>query len=92
MTDAAVHHSLLVALVVLMTTAGLVMVRLVRGPSIADRVTAFDALTCVVVGMLVVFAVRTDNYRYIDVVLVMSLVVFLGAIGFAHYLRKQRRP
>jgi multicomponent Na+:H+ antiporter subunit F len=83
--------SLYVALVLLVMTAFLVLYRLIIGPSLADRVTAFDVITCVVIGMLGVFAIRTDNYRYIDVVLTMSFVVFLGAIAFSYYLRKQGR-
>ncbi len=81
--------SLYIALVLLAMTAFLILYRLVAGPSIADRVVAFDVLTCVVIGMLAVFAIRTDNYRYVDVVLTMSFVVFLGAIAFSYYLRKQ---
>lgn len=87
-----VNISLYAALIVLILTAGLVMVRLVRGPSIADRVTAFDVLTCVVIGMLAVFAMRTGNLLYIDVVLTLSFVVFLGAIAFSYYLNKRSKP
>lgn len=91
MTAALYDTTLVAALVALMAVAGLVMVRLVRGPSIADRATAFDVFTCVVIGMLSVFAIRTDNYRYFDVVLVMSFVVFMGAIGLAYYIRKFKK-
>jgi multicomponent Na+:H+ antiporter subunit F len=83
--------SLYVALVLLVMTGFLVLYRLIMGPSIADRVTAFDVLTCIVIGMLGVFAIRTHNHRYIDVVLTMSFVVFLGAIAFSYYIRKQGR-
>lgn len=91
MTDALFDTTLVAALVSLMVIAGVVMVRLLRGPSIADRATAFDVFTCVVIGMLCVFAIRTHNYRYFDVVLVMSFVVFLGSIGLAYYIRKNKR-
>lgn len=90
MTDTLYATSMLVALMTLMVVACVVMVRLVMGPSIADRATAFDVFTCVVIGMLGVFAIHTDNYRYFDVVLVMSFVVFLGSIGLAYYMRKNK--
>jgi multicomponent Na+:H+ antiporter subunit F len=90
MSDALYDTTLVVALVVLMLIAGLVMVRLVMGPSIADRATAFDVFTTVVIGMIAVFAIRTSNYRYFDVVLVMSFVVFLGTIGLSYYMRKNK--
>lgn len=90
MTEALYDTTLVVALVALMLIAGLVMVRLVMGPSIADRATAFDVFTTVVIGMIAVFAIRTSNYRYFDVVLVMSFVVFLGTIGLSYYMRKNK--
>jgi len=90
MTDAIYDTTLVIAMVALMLIAGLVMVRLVMGPSIADRATAFDVFTTVVIGMISVFAIRTSNYRYFDVVLVMSFVVFLGTIGLSYYMRKNK--
>jgi multicomponent Na+:H+ antiporter subunit F len=67
-----------------------VLYRLVRGPSIADRVAAFDVLNCIVIGILGVFAIRTESIYYIDVVLTMSFVVFLGTVAFAFYLSKKK--
>ncbi len=81
--------SLVIALALLVMTCFLVLYRLIIGPSLADRVTAFDVITCVVIGMFGVFAIRTNNFFYIDVVLTMGFVVFLGAIAFSYYLRKQ---
>ena len=85
-----IEISLYIAVVLLVLIAGIVMYRLVIGPSIADRVTAFDVLTCVVIGMLSVFAIRTNTYLYIDVILTMSFVVFMGAIAFGYYIKKRR--
>lgn len=90
MMESFITISLYIAVVLLVIIAGIVMIRLVIGPSIADRVTAFDIFTSVVIGMLLVFAIRTDNYLYIDVVLTMSFVVFLGAIAFAYYIKRRR--
>lgn len=86
---AFIDISIYIALVLLILISGPIMYRLVIGPSIADRVTAFDVLTSVVIGMLAVFAISTGNHLYIDVILIMSLVVFLGAIAFAYYLKKR---
>mgnify|MGYP001173880868 CR=1 FL=1 len=79
------------ALGILMLTSFLVMYRLVVGPSVADRVTAFDVLTCITIGILSVFAILSDNDMYIDIIFTLSFVAFLGAIAFSFYLKKRRK-
>lgn len=66
-------------------SAGMVLsfVRLVRGPSLADRVVAVDALATMAVGALVVIAVVTGQGLLLDIALAIALVVFLGTIAMA---------
>lgn len=65
------------------------LVRLVKGPSLADRVIALDLIAMVFAGMLAAFAVRMDQSVYLDVLLVLTGVVFLGTVVFARYLSRR---
>ena len=67
------------------------LVRLVKGPTLPDRVTAFDLFVAVVIGIMVLFSVITENSSYLDVAIVLSLIAFLGAMSFAYYLFKQSK-
>jgi multicomponent Na+:H+ antiporter subunit F len=78
------------ALISLLVATVPIVYRLLKGPSIADRVAAFDVLNCIVIGMLGVFAIKNESTFYIDVVLTLSFVVFLGTIAFAYYLIKMK--
>lgn len=64
-------------------------VRLVRGPTLPDRVVAFDLLAAIGIGVLAAHAVATDQPVLLDVTVVLALVSFLGTIGFASYLRSR---
>ena len=86
-----IQISIQLALGILIITSGLVMYRLVIGPSIADRVTAYDVLTCITIGVLAVFAIMSDKELYIDVIFTLSFVAFLGAIAFSYYLKKRKK-
>lgn len=66
----------------------LTMVRLVRGPSLPDRVVALDLLTILGLGMLALYAMATENAAYLDVGIVLTLVTFLATISFAYYIEK----
>lgn len=59
------------------------LVRLVLGPTLADRVVAMDALATMAIGALAVVAIITGTSLLLDIALAMALVVFLGTIALA---------
>lgn len=67
------------------------MIRLLRGPSLLDRVVALDVLAVVAVGMIAVAAIQTDQPALIDVALALALVAFLGTVAFARFLEQENR-
>ncbi|HWJ60335.1 MAG TPA: monovalent cation/H+ antiporter complex subunit F [Acidimicrobiales bacterium] len=65
--------------------------RLVRGPSLADRIVALDGLlTIIVTGVLAWSAYRRDA-TYLTVGVVVALVAFLGTSAFARFVEGRRR-
>lgn len=65
--------------------------RLVRGPSLADRVVALDGLlTIIVTGVIAWSAYRRDG-TYLTVGVVVALVAFLGTSAFARFVEGRRR-
>lgn len=65
-----------------------IVYRLVRGPSLADRIIAVDLAGTVAVGVFAVYAVRTDRSTLLDPALVIALISFLGTVVFAWYLER----
>jgi len=63
-------------------------VRLVRGPSIMDRVLAFDLITTCAVGMIVLLSIRWRTVLYLELILVFSLLGFLTTVAFVFYLNR----
>lgn len=78
-----------VALPLLVIGVVLVFIRLLRGPSLPDRVIALDILSVYGIGIIVAFAIATDQAVIIDVASVMALVSFLGTIAFAAYVERR---
>jgi multicomponent Na+:H+ antiporter subunit F len=66
-------------------------VRLVRGPSLPDRVVALDFMTAVAVAASGVWAMATDNPVFLDVAMVLALITFVGTVAFARYLERRGR-
>ena len=69
------------ALAICGVTVLLAVVRLVRGPSLADRVVALDLLSAVAIGIMATWSVAADDAVYLDVALLVALVAFLSTVG-----------
>jgi multicomponent Na+:H+ antiporter subunit F len=78
-----------VLIVVLGVALLLTLVRLLRGPTTADRVVALDLLSTLAVGYLAIHAVISGQWIYLDIALGLGLVAFLGTIGFGVLVERQ---
>ncbi|GKW50357.1 monovalent cation/H+ antiporter complex subunit F [Halomonas sp. NCCP-2165] len=66
----------------------LAFVRLIKGPSLPDRVVALELFSTLIVGIIGVISIHTDVASFLDVTIVMALMAFLAAIGFARFLER----
>lgn len=62
-------------------------IRLMKGPSLPDRVVALELIASIVVGLFGINAVETGNSAYLDIAIVLALTAFLVAIGFARFIQ-----
>ena len=80
------------ALAMLAVAALLAFVRLVRGPTLPDRVVAIDLLGVLIVGILVVYTAASGAKAFLDVGMVIALVSFLGTVAYARYIESDEEP
>ena len=66
--------------------------RLVRGPTLPDRVVALDLIGFLAVGVLCAFSIATQRQSLLSVALVAALILFLGTAAFAIYVERRRTP
>ncbi|MEO0991875.1 MAG: monovalent cation/H+ antiporter complex subunit F [Pseudomonadota bacterium] len=64
--------------------------RLVRGPSMPDRVVALDMMTVAIVAICGLAALFTDNEAFLDVALVLALVGFLATVALARFAERRQ--
>ena len=67
--------------------AGFTIVRIVKGPTDTDRIIALDILFSIALGMGIVAALLTGRTVFIDVGLGLSLVGFVGTMGWARLIK-----
>ena len=70
--------------------AGIVLsfIRLIIGPTIADRAVALDGMTIIAISLIVFIAYYSNRVIYLDVAIVYGLISFIGIIAIARYLER----
>ena len=66
--------------------AALLVVRLVRGPDLGDRVVAVDTLLLLIVAGIAVGAFTNGDGTYLDVLVVTSLLGFIGTTTASRFI------
>lgn len=64
-------------------------IRLVRGPSLPDRVVAIDLAVALAMGIIACYSILFDQPAFLDVAIIIALISFLGTIAFAYYIEKR---
>jgi len=78
-----------ITLAMVAVSAVLVLIRLVKGPSLADRAVALDFLLCIAVVSIAVGAAATGDGIFLDALLVTSLLGFVGTMAAARFVEQR---
>lgn len=81
----------ILALAVVGVSLFLALIRLVRGPTLPDRIVALDLMGVMTVGMIAAYAVSTNQPLLLDPAAVLALVGFLGTAAFSRFLERRAR-
>ena len=82
---------ILTALVLVTLGGAGFLYRLVRGPTLADRVVSLDGLLTVIVTAILAWSAFTGTGTYLTLGVVVALVAFLGTSAFARFVVGRRR-
>jgi multicomponent Na+:H+ antiporter subunit F len=67
----------------------IIVLRFIKGPSLADRVVALDLLVTVGIGIIAVYSIASGQPTYLDIAMILALIAFLGTVAFAYYLKRR---
>lgn len=67
----------------------LLLYRVFRGPTAADRICAMDALDLVTALALVFYSLHTGRTIYLDIALVVALLGFVSTVFVGRYLERR---
>lgn len=79
---------LLIALVILSLAIGGCMYRLLKGPSMADRIASLDAIGINMLAMIAILCMIRKTTAYIDIILLIGILAFIGTTAFARFIER----
>ena len=79
-------NELLFAAICFVELALCLIIRLIKGPSAADRAVVADAIDILADMALILFALFTGRGIYLDIALITAVLGFIGSVIVARYL------
>ncbi len=62
--------------------------RLIKGPSMPDRIAALDAIGINLLAIIAIVSLLLDTQVFIDIILVIGILTFIGTTAFAKYIER----
>lgn len=62
--------------------------RVIKGPSVPDRVIALDAIGVNLIAIIAIMSMILNTNAYLDVILLIGILAFIGTVAFAKFLEK----
>jgi multicomponent Na+:H+ antiporter subunit F len=66
--------------------SGVCLFRIIRGPTIPDRMVGIDIFGILVVGICAIIAVQTERSYILDIGIAWIILSFIGTLTLAKYL------
>ncbi|HEX6249216.1 MAG TPA: monovalent cation/H+ antiporter complex subunit F [Nocardioidaceae bacterium] len=83
---------LVICTVMLGLAAVLLVIRIVKGPTMLDRAVALDALVAITIGTLVIEAAVNKHTTTLPILVALTLVGFVGSVSIARFTRGSAHP
>ncbi|MDY6764451.1 MAG: monovalent cation/H+ antiporter complex subunit F [Halobacteria archaeon] len=64
--------------------------RVIRGPTVPDRVVALDTISTNFVAIVALFAIYTNSGFYVNVALVLAIIGFVSTVSVAKYVLEEK--
>ena len=84
--NTVISSSVFISILLVMVAMILTLIRLLKGPSLPDRVISLDLIASLTIGVIAAYAILTQQPVYLDAAVLMAMVTFLGTVAIARYL------
>lgn len=84
--DIILGYAATLALATLCLAFFVTIYRIIKGPTLPDRILGLDMLVAIAIGFIAVIGIKTGFTLYVDVAIALGLVGFLATVAFARFV------
>ena len=77
-----------ISLGILALSTLLFVIRVIKGPSIPDRVSALDAIGINLIGMTAIVSILLKTTAFFEIISLLGILAFIGTVAFSKFLEK----
>lgn len=79
---------LIIALILFATAIGIVSYRIIKGPTMPDRVVALDAIGVNLISVAAVVSIVLNTRAFLEVILIVGILAFISTIAFSKFIER----
>ncbi|XID94547.1 Na(+)/H(+) antiporter subunit F1 [Paenibacillaceae bacterium WGS1546] len=77
---------MLLAMLLLAVSIGIALYRIMKGPTVHDRILALDSIGYLVIGIVAVHSIMLDSRAYLETILLIGILAFLSTVALSKYM------
>ena len=90
METTLVNIILFTAAALLLLAFGLTIIRMIKGPTVNNRIVAMDLIASITMGFVLIYSMLISKPIYFDIVITISLISFIGTVAISTYLKQKK--
>lgn len=90
MESTLINIPLLLIFGMLLLTFALAFARMLKGPEMSDRIAAMELISSVTMAFVLSYSILVNKAIYFDIVIVISLISFIGTVAVSTYLKQKK--
>lgn len=79
---------LILSLVFFMIAIGLLLYRVIKGPTQPDRALALDTIGVNLISAIAIVSIVLNTTAFLEAILILGILAFIGTIAFSRYIER----
>ncbi|MCR8657426.1 Na(+)/H(+) antiporter subunit F1 [Paenibacillus endoradicis] len=79
---------MLLAMFLLSISLIITLYRIIKGPTIHDRILALDSIAYIIIGIVAILSIHLNSHAYLETILLIGILAFLSTIALSRYMER----
>ncbi|GAA0354079.1 Na(+)/H(+) antiporter subunit F1 [Bacillus horti] len=62
--------------------------RVIKGPSMPDRIIALDTIGINIIGLVALLSIHLKTQAFFEIILLIGILAFIGTVAFSKYIER----